>query len=327
MKKLLLSLMLLLPVMAVSGSVISRSNVGDTVQCEISSKKDGSFYDDFILKGKRLQFTRIGEEDYYAVIDSRNDSISVVSIYERASHRHVATGDYLLTDSLKRHGVWKWFGENEQMLFLEQYQAGYMYAVESFVYDPEGGLMYSNYYSRRKKGQKNAIRLDKVYIYYPSGQTQAIASIPKERTKNNSRGGLTVNPTAVVYYDTNGNEIQFGNAKGVQNMVTKYIQKNFQCPRMENAWVATASFDVIVRTDITGKIHLVHASDDVFYHYTMMDYPASGELKSKITPALQAFIHNELPSMELAGKPVTVAKKTVEAVLYLTITIRIKTQI
>ena len=327
MKRLLLSLVLLLSVVTARGSVISRSNVGDTLQCEITFNKEGSFYNDFILKGKRLQFTRKGEADYYAVIDSRNDSTSVVSVYERASRWHVATGNYLATDSLQRHGVWEWFGENGQKLFLERYQAGYLYAIEAFVYDPEGRLKYSNYYSRRKKGQKNVIRLDKVYVYYPSGQTQAVASIPMERIKNNSRGDITVNPTEVVYYDTDGNEIQFGNVKGIRNMVEKYIQKNFQCPRMENAWAATASFDVIVRTDITGKIHLVHASDDVFYHYTMMDHPADGEFKSKITPALQAFIHDELPSMELAGKPVTVAKKPVEAVLYFTVTIRIKTQI
>ena len=168
--------------------------------------------------------------------------------------------------------------------------------------------------------------MEKIYVYYPSGQTQAIAVIPKDRTKNDSRGVMTVNPTEVVYFDTKGNEIQFGNVKGIQNKVEKYIQKNFKCPKMENAWGATASFDVIVQTDITGKIHLVYASDDVFYHYTIVDQPADGEFKSKITPALQTFIRDEFPSMELAGKPVTIDKKPVEAILYLTVTIRIKSQ-
>ena len=313
-------------------SAIARSHHGDTLQCCFLNVENDSIYNNFIKQGIKLSYSRKGDADYYAVIGNKTDVSAELSIHKKGTDWHVASVVYYITDSdsIKRNGIWSWYDDNNRILYHETYERGRLQSIEQFEYDTNGGLLFSKIFERKKRNSKYKIFFSQVRVYYPSGNTAVLATLPAERTMNDSKGIMRVRPTSTVCYDESGKEIIYNNTKKLQKAVQTYIQKNFRCPRVENALEVNASFDVILKTNTEGGVRIIDAFDDVIYHYTVTqtNQLPIGEMEKKIKPVLKTYIREELPSAEMKCKPATTGKKTpIETIQYLTITIRIKTKV
>ena len=72
-------------------------------------------------------------------------------------------------------------------------------------------------------------------------------------------------PTAVTYYDADGNTIQYANTDQVTKAVQQYVEKQVKQHIKLSTIVASAAIDVMVTVDTEGKITVIRALDnDVF---------------------------------------------------------------
>ena len=316
---------------AAYASVIARAQSGDTLQCSFPNVENDSIYNNFIKKGIQLTYSRKRDADYYAVVENKTDTSADLSIHRKGTEWHVASIAYSIIagDSIKSNGIWSWYNENNRVLYQETYDIGRLQVIEQFEYDDSDVLLFSKIFERKKRNSKYKIFFSRVKVFYPYGNTAVEATLPDERTMNDSRGIMRVRPTSAVCYDEGGKEIIYNNTKILQKALQTYIQKNFRCPRVENALEVNASFDVILKTDSEGKVRIIHAFDDVIYHYTITptNQLPTGEMEKKIKPALKTYIREELPSAEINCKPATIGKTPIETIQYLTLTIRIKTKV
>ena len=312
-------------------SVIARSQDGDTLQCHFLNIENDSIFNNFLKKGINLSFSRKGESDYYAVVGNKTDTSAELSIHKKGTDWHIASIAYLITasDSIKRNGVWSWYDENNRLLYKETYDGGNSLTLEQFEYNTNGELLFSKFFERKKKNNKNKIFFTHVKAFYPSGSLAVDATLPAERTMNDSRGIMKVRPASTVCYDESGKEIIYSNTKQLQKAIQTYIQKNFRCPIVGNAVEVNASCDAILKTNSEGKVQVIAAFDNIIYHYVIVEENQLplGELEKKVNPALQEYLRNELPSAEIKCKPATIDKTPIETIQYLTLTIRIKTKV
>ena len=255
---------------------------------------------------------------------------SLFSLYKKNNHTLITKGAYITTTDgrILRSGIWEWYDDREQLAYLETYVDNQLQTKEKRLYDErrllEARTMYE-FYTDKSFNNKSPFRFK---ILSPSGELKTMVQVPRERVKNNSGGVLVVRPTTSVYLN-GGEEVQLGNEQKIKKAVQRFVQKDYDCPRLKNAMTASYSFDVMVRTDTDGNIFFIMADTQ----YTYIDFVASdmtaahNEWRNFVLPKLKQYLENELPSRQTKGAPAIVGKTPVEAYLYLTITINLKTSI
>lgn len=131
--------------------------------------------------------------------------------------------------------------------------------------------------------------------------------------------------TESVYYDEEGNVVKLGNEQKVKKVLQQYIQKNHKCPAL-NALRADFSFDVMIKIDQEGTIRFVAADTQSAYldMVTQDDISDRNKWRIKVFPELKKYLDTELLAQQIKCTPLTVGKSSVEAVLFFTVTIRIK---
>lgn len=329
----LLTIMLICGLMPMHAGVVADAHIGDTLQCPMRYKGH-SLYDDFLHSGRGITFVRKQSTiaPFYAIIREKNDSVALMTLNIRGAggvDRRVAEISYLITtpDTIKRFGTWDWYDENGSLIYRESYAHDKQQGIEKYIHDTINHVTIGEYYMvLRKPNGRSTIRHNQTNVYSLAGYLTAVGHIPSERTQNNSRGVKTLTPSTAIYMDEQGNRINYDNTKQVEQAVQKFIQKNFKSPKVENSFVAEAAFDVIVKTEKDGKITVLYAdSENIYYIYTMLSGPAHGEFNAKMIPHLKNYLTNDLPSLQLKGKPVLSDKQPVESILYFTVKIVLNT--
>lgn len=260
----------------------------------------------------------------YAVLESKEDSLCrfrfVHHPKDTTSDWHVVTATVnAFTGTCE--GTWQWYNKKHQMVYEEHYAHNAIQGCESYTYDKLNRCVLRKSYVYKKSNVRDtlAVRYSHHDLLSASGTRIAKVVYPVKRYGRTPKGNYDYMPTAVTYYDADGNTIQYANTDQVTKAVQQYVEKQVKQHIKLSTIGASAAIDVMVTVDTEGKITVIRALDnDVFM---LIREKKNMERRKEYLPPLQAYLRDELPDATIQAKPVLLDKQPVECILIFTVVI------